>query len=109
MDYSVNAKIVLWNSILEKILKKKFKKKKDSLKEELLKKMSIYTTDLSPIRELINIRNDIAHGDDVNKDNLFKLAHEWEILIERVLLQELQWTDLAKTDVSGNRGKPYGL
>jgi hypothetical protein len=109
MDYSVNAKIVLWNSILEKILKKKFKKKKDSLKEELLKKMSIYITDLSPIRELINIRNDIAHGDDVNKDNLFKLAHEWEILIERVLLQELQWTDLAKTDVSGNRGKPYGL
>lgn len=108
-DYSVNAKIILWNSILEKILKKNFKKKKDALKENLLHEMFIYTYDLSPIQELINIRNDIAHGDDVNRDKLFKLVYEWEILIERVLLQELHWKDIAKTDVNVDGVKPYGL
>ncbi len=71
--------------------------------------MFIYTYDLSPIQELINIRNDIAHGDDVNRDKLFKLVYEWEILIERVLLQELHWKDIAKTDVNVDGVKPYGL
>ncbi|SOD21034.1 hypothetical protein SAMN06297164_3114 [Nitrosomonas ureae] len=91
IDYSINAKIVLWNSILEKILKKHFGYKKDCCKEELLAKFSVPISDLSSIRDLIDIRNDIAHGDEINSDRLFKLAHEWQILIERTLLRELKW------------------
>lgn len=91
IDYSVNAKIVLWNSILEKILKKRFNKKNDSSKKELLAKMSVPVSDLSPMKDLIDIRNDIAHGDEINSDKLFKLSHEWQILIERTLLRELKW------------------
>ena len=48
----------------------------------------------------IDIRNDIAHGDDVSSDKLFKLEEAWRILIERVLLYKLQWFHLHKTDVS---------
>lgn len=98
-DYSANAKIILFNSLLEKILKKKFCKKRDEFKEELLKKMHIPLFDLPPIKDLIDIRNDIAHGDDVSSDKLFKLEEAWKILIERVLLSELQWFHLHKTAV----------
>lgn len=108
-EYSVNAKIILWNSILEKILKDKFEKKRDKYKEELIKKMNVDISDLVPMKELIDIRNEIAHGDDVRTDKLFKLAEDWKVLIERVLLQELKWNDLSKTDVNTNGIKPYGL
>ncbi len=99
IDYSINAKIILWNAILEKILKKHFKKKNDEFKASLLKKMNVYIFDLSPMKELTDIRNDIAHGDDRPGERLWKLFYEWEILIQRVLLQELRWLDLSKTDV----------
>ncbi|MEN4046865.1 hypothetical protein [Sulfurimonas sp. NWX367] len=109
IDYSVNAKIILWNSILEKVLKNNFQKKKDALKEELIKQMNIFVFDLSPIQDLIDIRNTIAHGDDVKTDKLFQLSDEWQILIERVLLRELKWDSLSKTDVHLDEIKPYGL
>ncbi len=109
IDYSVNAKIVLWNSILEKILKKNFGKKQDKLKEKLIHRMSIYTSDLPAIQDLIDIRNAIAHGDDEDFDKVFNLAKKWQILIERVLLRELKWNDISKTDVHINGIKPYGL
>ncbi len=98
-DYSINAKIILWNAILEKILKKNFQIKKDSEKENLLKKMHVPIFDLPPMKDLIDIRNDIAHGDDEAGEKLWKLFYAWEILIQRVLLQELQWHDLSKTNV----------
>ncbi len=91
IDYSINSKIILWNSILEKILKKHFNKKNDACKEELLKKKSVYISDLSSIRDLIDVRNDIAHGDEISSDRLFKIGDEWQILIERTLLSELKW------------------
>lgn len=109
VDYSAEAKIILWNSILEKILKNHFGKKQDDLKENLLKQMHIFLSDLLPMQELINIRNEIAHGDDLKSDRLFRSYHEWETLIERVLLKELKWNDLASTDVHLNGIKPYGL
>jgi len=99
IEYSINAKIILWNAILEKILKKHFKKKNDEFKASLLREMNVYIFDLSPMKELTDIRNDIAHGDDRAGERLWKLFYEWEILIQRVLLQELQWLDLSKTDV----------
>lgn len=108
-EYSANAKIILWNSILEKILKDKFQKKNDNFKEDLIKEMRIYISDLSPMKDLTDIRNDIAHGDDIKSDRLFTLLRDWEILIERVLLQELKWYNLSMTDVSINEIKPYGL
>lgn len=40
-----------------------------------------------------------VHGDDISSDKLFKLEEAWKILIERVLLYELQWFQLNKTDV----------
>ena len=109
MDYTVNAKIFLWNSILEKIMKRKFNQKKDDVKANLLEQMHIYTSDLSPIKDLIDIRNDIAHGNDIKSDMLFLLAEKWQILIERVLLRELNWNDLSKTDVNIHGIKPYDL
>lgn len=99
IDYSINSQIVLWNSILERILKKHFNKKNDACKEELLRKKSVYISDLSSIKDLIDVRNDIAHGDEINSDRLFKLGHEWQILIERTLLSELKWHALIDTDV----------
>ncbi|MFW3353703.1 hypothetical protein [Aliarcobacter butzleri] len=108
-EYSANAKIILWNSILEKILKNNFQKKDDKLKEQLIQEMRVYSSDLLPIKDLIDIRNDIAHGDDVKSDRLFRLLKDWQILIERVLLQELKWYNLSITDVSINGIKPYGL
>lgn len=108
-EYSANAKIILWNSILEKILKNNFQKKNDPFKEELLKEMRIHISDLSPIKKLIDIRNDIAHGDDVKSDRLFKLLKDWQILIDRVLLQELKWYNLSMTNVGVDGIKPYGL
>lgn len=108
-DYSVNAKIILWNSILEKILKKHFGKKKDNLKSQLLQEFGVYTADLHSIQDLINIRNDVAHGDDYKSDVLFRLYEDWQILIERVILRELKWYDLSKTDVGISGQKPYGL
>lgn len=57
--------------------------------------MHIYTSDLMSIKDLIDIRNDVAHGDDIKPEKLFSLMEDWEILIERVLLAELQWSDLS--------------
>lgn len=108
-EYSANAQIILWNSILEKILKNNFQKKKDSIKEELINEMRIYTLDLVPIQQLIDVRNDIAHGDDVKSDRLFKLLKDWQTLIDRVILQELKWHNLAMTDVAIDGIKPSGL
>ena len=108
-EYSANAKIILWNSILEKILRNKFQKKNDDFKEDLIKEMRVYISDLLPIKDLIDIRNDIAHGDDVKSDRLFRLLKDWQILIDRVLLQELKWYNLSMTDVGINGIKPYGL
>lgn len=109
IDYSVNAKIILWNSILEKILKKHFGKKKDDLKSQLLQDFGVYTADLHSIQDLINIRNNVAHGDNYKSETLFQLSEDWQILIERVILRELMWYDLSKTDVGINGIKPYGL
>lgn len=109
IDYSANAKIVLWNSLLELVLKRKFGKKRDEFKADLLREMHIYTSDLMSIKDLIDIRNDVAHGDDIKPEKLFSLMEDWEILIERVLLAELQWSDLSKTDVGIDGIKPYGL
>jgi hypothetical protein len=108
-EYTANTKIILWNTILEKILKKNFQKKNDKEKEELVKKMGVYIFDLSPIKDLINIRNDLAHGDDIKSDKLFRLMKDWEILIERVILKELKWNNLSMTDVAIDGIKPYGL
>lgn len=108
-EFTANAKIILWNSILEKILKKNFQKKNDKIKEELLKEMGVFIFDLSPIKDLIDIRNDLAHGEDIKSDRLFKLMSNWEILIERVILKELKWNNLSMTDVAIDGIKPYGL
>lgn len=108
-EFTVNAKIILWNSILEKILKKNFQKKNDNEKENLIKEMGVFIFDLSPIKDLIDIRNYLAHGDDIKSDRLFKLMKDWEILIERVILKELKWNNLSVTDVAIDGIKPYGL
>lgn len=102
-DYTANAQIILWNSILEKILKKRFDKKADALKSDLIEKMSVNISDLSPIRVLTDIRNKIAHGDEQDSVELLMLTHEWRILIERVLLSVLNWNDLSATNVDINR------
>lgn len=71
--------------------------------------MGVYIFDLSPIKDLIDIRNDLAHGDDIKSDKLFRLMKDWEILIERVILKELKWNNLSMTDVAIDSMKPYGL
>jgi hypothetical protein len=108
-EYSVNAKIILYSSIIEKILKRRFQKKSDRDKKQLLEEMHVYISDLSPIADLIDTRNYIAHGDEINSDQLFKHYYEWEKLVERTLLQELQWNNLSMTDVHIDESKPYGL
>ncbi len=89
-NYSMNAKIVLWNSLIEMVLKKNFNKKKDKFKEPLLKEMKILMYDLRPIQDLIDIRNEVAHGDIPNHQNLIRLYQDWEKLIIRVILCELK-------------------
>ena len=108
MDFSMHSKIVLWDSLLEKVLKKRFNKKKKDLKKELLQKIPIVISDLSPIEDLIDTRNAIAHGDIHVVLNMQHFS-DWQILIERVLLSELQWNNLSVTDVSINGIKPYDL
>jgi hypothetical protein len=71
--------------------------------------MGVYIFDLSPIKYLIDIRNDLAHGDDIKSDSLFRLIKDWEFLIERVILKELKWNNLSMTDVAIDGIKPYGL
>ncbi|NTW69392.1 MAG: hypothetical protein HGB23_06015 [Chlorobiaceae bacterium] len=109
IDYSMNAKIILWNSILEKILKTKFGNKNDKVKEELINKMFVYTVDLPVMKDMINMRNLLAHGDDVDPKQLLLFHQSWQTLIERVILRELNWGDLSKTDVSPNRSTLFGL
>jgi hypothetical protein len=106
-EFTTNAKIILWYSIVDKILVKKFQEKKN--KKELLKKMGIHIDDLVPIKDLVDIRNDLAHGENVKSDRLFKLMKDWQILIERVILKELKWNNLTMTDVAIDGIKPYGL
>lgn len=108
-EYSVNAKIILYNSILEKILKRRFQKKNDCHKRQLLEEMNVYISDLSPIKDLIDTRNGIAHGDEINSDKLFKHYYEWEKLTERTLLKELHWNNLSMTDVHIGASEPFGL
>jgi hypothetical protein len=97
LDYTINAKIVLWNSILEKILKKNFQKKNDPLKETLISRLCIQHQDLATIKELMRIRNDVAHGDHVDNERLFRLGRDWEVLIERAIINELGWSEIHKT------------
>lgn len=89
-NYSMNAKIVLWNSLIEMVLKKNFNKKNDKSKEPLLKEMKILMCDLRPMQDLIDLRNEVAHGDIPNRQNLIKLYQDWEKLIIRVILRELK-------------------
>ncbi len=109
MEYSPNAKIILWNSILERSLKEKVDKKNDKLKETLIQQMNIYTADLPPIQRLIDIRNAVAHGDEILFEDIVTLQGKWQILIERIILKELDWHDLSMTDVNVNALKPIGL
>ncbi|MDY0136972.1 MAG: hypothetical protein RBS36_07365 [Thiomicrospira sp.] len=97
LEYSVNAKIVLWNSLLEKILKHNGLIKKDAQKADGIKKLGVITSDLPAIKDLVDLRNAIAHSDDVHNDALFKLAQDWELLIERVILAELGFRDFNRT------------
>lgn len=104
LDYSVNSKIVLWNSLLEKVLKQNFQKKNDVWKAEGIKKLGIHTMDIATIKDLIGIRNCIAHGDDISSNRLFQLGQDWELLIERILLAELGWKDFSKTRLQYETG-----
>lgn len=97
LEYSVNSKIILWNSLLEKILKRHKLIKKDQKKAEGIATLAIPISDISSIKNLINIRNDIAHGDEITSDKLFKLGKDWELLIERLILSELGFSELAMT------------
>jgi hypothetical protein len=107
--YPIEARIISLNTLLEIILKKNFKQKKDDKKEELIKKLGIIIFDLSSIKDLVDLRNDITHGDEVSSKKLFFLSRQWTILLERIILNELKWTDLSMTDVSYGSGKPIGL
>ncbi|WP_040433044.1 hypothetical protein [Chlorobium ferrooxidans] len=109
VDYSMNAQIILWNSILEKILKNNFEKKRDEDKQELIDKMSVYTVDLPEMKGMIDIRNLIAHGDDVEPKQLLLFHDSWQTLIERVILRELKWGNLSETDVAPHGSKSRGL
>jgi len=108
-NYSMEAKIILWTSILEKVLKNKFGEKGDKVKTELIKKMCVYTADLPDIKRMIDMRNAIAHGGDIEPESLFLYYNSWQVLIERVLLKELKWGDLSKTDVAPNASKLLSL
>jgi hypothetical protein len=94
-----NVKIILLNTALETVLKKRFSKKGDKIKEGLIRKLNIVTSDIENIKDMIDIRNDITHGDHVSSRKQFKFANSWQILLERIVLNELGWNDLTKTDV----------
>ncbi|WP_130536794.1 hypothetical protein [Thiomicrorhabdus indica] len=97
LEYSVNTNIILWNSLLEKVLKHQNLIKKDAEKAKGIQKLGIPISDLKPIKELINLRNEIAHGDDMDNSKLFKLSQDWELLIERIILSELGFRQFYKT------------
>lgn len=94
-----NVKIILLNTALETVLKKRFTKKGDKIKEKLIRELNIVTFDIENIKDMIDIRNDITHGDHVSSRKQFKFANSWQILLERIVLNELGWNDLTKTDV----------
>lgn len=91
-DYDISAKIILYNSILERILKNNSYKKADIHKEESLIKLNLYIGDLCPIKDLIDVRNKFAHGDDISNYKSHSFIFEnWEKLIDRLLLHELKF------------------
>ncbi|MGW8169210.1 MAG: hypothetical protein ACWGHH_04305 [Sulfurovaceae bacterium] len=102
--YPTDAKIIVLNTALEIVLKKNFGFKNDNSKVELVKKLGIVTFDLPDIKNLIDIRNDITHGDYISSRNQFFYANKWSILLERIVLNELGWKDLSMTDVNYIKG-----
>lgn len=97
IEYSINAKVILWNSLLEKILKHHNLVKKDSKKVEGIEKLHIPTSDIHSVKDLIDLRNDIVHGDDVDSARLFDLSRDWELLMERMILSELGYNNFYQT------------
>lgn len=91
LDYSIGAKILLWNSLLESWLKFYGLSKADKNKEASIQERGIYTRDLSSIKDLVDFRNEYAHGDFVNKPTNIKLLLDWEKLMDRIMLKELKW------------------
>ncbi|MDD3591542.1 MAG: hypothetical protein PHO65_02785 [Sulfurovum sp.] len=109
-NYPTDAKIIVLNTALEIILKKKFQKKNDNYKKNLIEEIGIVTFDLPDIKKLIDIRNDLTHGDDVSSRNQFFYVQKWQILLERLVLNELGWNDLSMTDVYYVKGhRVFGL
>jgi len=102
--YPTNIKIILFNTALETILKKRFDKKRDKYKVELINKLNIITFDIEKIKDMIDIRNSITHGDEVSSRKQFKFSNSWQILLERMVLNELGWGDLSMTDVNYVKG-----
>lgn len=103
--YPTNIKIILFNTALETILKKRFNKKRDKYKTELIEQLNIVTFDIEQIKDMVNIRNDITHGDEVSSHKQFKFSKSWRILLERMVLNELGWNDLSMTDVNYVKGQ----
>jgi len=99
VKYPTNVKIILLNTALETILKKRFSEKGDKVKEKFINELSIVTFDIENIKDMIDIRNDITHGDYVSSRKQFKFSDSWQILLERIVLNELGWNDLTDTDV----------
>jgi len=103
-NYPTDAKIIVLSTALEIILKKHFGIKRDKHKKDLIKKLGILTFDLPDMQKLIDIRNDLTHGDEVSSRNQFLYAEKWKFLLERMVLNELGWSDLSMTDVHYIKG-----
>lgn len=106
-DYSMEAKIISWNTLFEKILKKRLQQKQDNIKAKFIQDRGINVDDIHSIKELIDIRNAIVHGDNIQFNTLIGLFDSWNILTERILLNELGWH--GPSDVNRNNMKPFGL
>lgn len=103
--HPTNVKIILLNTALDTILKKRFGMKKDKYKEELINELGIIVYDIENIKDMIDIRNDITHGDKVSSRKQFKIADAWQTLLERIVLKEVGWGDLSMTDVFYNKDR----
>lgn len=90
-DFTAEASIVLWFSLLEKILKHNFGSIKKKNKEDLLRKLGVHLSDYPPMTEMIKIRAKIAHGDDLDSDKVFRMYLYWEKLINETLYAILKW------------------
>ena len=89
-DNTVENKITGMIYLLEKYIR--YKRRDPDCKMKFLKENEIYIDDLINIKIIKNVKNCIAHGyDDLPPRDLLLILENLEILMERLLLNELNW------------------